>query len=94
MGTRNNRYFYVENSQAKRIDQMSEQKVVFKIISDGTTIGEIELRNDSNIHYREIKFWMDRVKALQLLKEKIKNSKTQYGRVVAHGKAISKFQEI
>jgi len=84
----------VENSQAKRITQMDEQKVIFKLLSNGTTIGEIELRNDSEIHYREIKFWMDREKTLKLLKEKIMGLKTRYDRAIVHGKAISKFQEL
>lgn len=84
----------VENSMAQRSGQVDEQKVIFKLISNGTTIGEIELRNDSNVHYKEIKFWMDREKTLRLLKEEMANTRVRYGKVIVHGRAISRFQEL
>lgn len=84
----------VENSKSKLIGQMDDQKVIFKLIHNSKTIGEIELRNDSDVHYKEMKFWMDREKTLNLLKENIKTSKIRYKRVVVHGQAISKFREV
>ncbi|OGV96981.1 hypothetical protein A2W24_02555 [Microgenomates group bacterium RBG_16_45_19] len=32
----------------------------FKLISSNLTLGEIEVRNDSFKHYRQLKFWVDR----------------------------------
>jgi hypothetical protein len=44
----------VENSKARQKGQIDDQKVVFKV--DKRTIGEIEMRNDSDVHYREVNF--------------------------------------
>jgi hypothetical protein len=61
-------FLIVENSRARNVGQMDDQKVVFKAQlgkSNGyycehswISVGEIEMRNDSAVHYREIKFWM------------------------------------
>ncbi len=56
------------------------------------TIGEIEMRNDSEIHYREVKFWMDREKTLNLLKDKIKSAKKKSERILTYGKATNSFK--
>lgn len=48
---------------------MDNQKVIFKY--NKRTIGEIEMRNDSEIHYRQINFWMLKEGTLNLLKEHI-----------------------
>jgi len=80
------------NSKAKRRGQMDDQKVVFKLADNHVTIGEIEMRNDSDVHYREVKFWLDRKKALDLLKNKIRSEQVKSERVIAHGKAIRKFR--
>lgn len=48
----------VENSKARVEGQVDNQKVVFKL--EGKTIGEIEMRNESDIHYREVKFWLSK----------------------------------
>lgn len=82
----------VFNSKALQTGQYDGQKVTFKLMSDDFTIGEIEMRNDSDIHYREVKFWMDKVKTLDLLKTKIKKEKLKYHKVIAHGKAVDKFK--
>lgn len=82
----------VANSKAVRKDQMDDQKVIFKLSDKDITIGEIEMRNDSEIHYREVKFWMDREKTLNLLKDKIKPAKRKSERVVARGKAALRFK--
>lgn len=82
----------LKNSKANQIGQLNNQKVIFKLISSHNTIGEIEMRNDSKIHYRQIKFWMDRKKTLQLLKEKIKPSKKKSDKIITYGKSIKKFK--
>ncbi len=56
------------------------------------TIGEIEMRNDSEVHYREVKFWMDREKTLNLLKDKIKSAKKKSDRILTYGKATNRFK--
>lgn len=79
------------NSKAGQAGQMDDQKVVFKLTEDNTTIGEIEMRNDSEVHYKQIKFWMDREKTLQLLKDKISSQKSRSANLITYGKATSKF---
>ena len=80
------------NSKASQTGQMNDQKVVFKLINADVTIGEIEMRNDSQVHYREIKFWMEREKTLRLLKTKIKPIKQKFVRIIAYGQAVKKFK--
>ncbi|MCX5783906.1 MAG: hypothetical protein NTW04_05665 [Elusimicrobia bacterium] len=82
----------VANSKAAQTGQLDDQKVIFKLAGKNTTIGEIEMRNDSDIHYREIKFWLDKNKTLSLLKDKIKAAKNKSERVVAYGKAVNRFK--
>uniref|UniRef100_A0A7V5XFS7 Uncharacterized protein n=1 Tax=Thermodesulfobacterium geofontis TaxID=1295609 RepID=A0A7V5XFS7_9BACT len=59
----------VVNSKKRQREQFDDQKVVFKYL--GKTIGEIEMRNDSDVHYREVKFWLSKGKTLELLTSKI-----------------------
>jgi len=80
--------FTVENSKAKAKNQLDDQKVIFKI--DGKTYGEIEMRNDSDIHYREVKFWLDRNLILNLLIDKIKPNRKLNERIILYGRAINK----
>lgn len=57
--------FSVENSRARTPDQMSEQKVLFKYKKHN--VGELEMRNDSKTHYREVRFNMLKDKFILLL---------------------------
>lgn len=82
----------VANSKAAQDGQMDNQKVIFKLSDRDITIGEIEMRNDSTVHYRQIKFWMDREKTLQLLKEKIDSRKEKTPNLITYGKATSRFK--
>lgn len=82
----------VANSKAIQSDQMDDQKIIFKLFDKNITIGEIEMRNDSEVHYRQVKFWMDREKTLALLKDKIKPVKEKSKRIITYGKAITKFK--
>lgn len=83
--------YEVENSKARGENQIDSQKVVFKV--DGKTHGEIEMRNDSNIHYREIKFWLDKNLTFNLLKTQIKKVKSLTERIFLYGKAIKKLSK-
>ncbi len=80
----------VENSKARSKNQLDNQKMVLKI--QGKTYGEIEMRNDSEIHYREIKFWLDRNLITSLLKEKIKPFSYFNNKIILYGKAIRKLK--
>ena len=83
--------YEVENSKARGKGQIDDQKVVFKV--SGKTHGEIEMRNDSEIHYREVKFWLDRNLTLNLLKSEIKKVKALTERIFLYGKAVNKLSK-
>jgi len=78
--------FEVENSKARTKNQMDDQKVVFKV--QGKTCGEIEMRNDSERHYRQIKFWLAKNMTFDLLKAKIAKTEKYNDRIIVYGKAI------
>lgn len=84
----------VTNSKAIQADQMDDQKVIFKLSDRDITIGEIEMRNDSDVHYRQVKFWMDRAITLELLKEKISPSRKKTENIITYGKAATRFKMI
>ncbi len=86
----------VENSKARLKHQFDAQKVVFK---NGKSLGEIEIRNDSEQHYREVKFWMNAKGMLNLLIQNIPNSdmpksinQVKNTRIVRYGKAVKRFK--
>lgn len=63
----------VENSQARSANQVPEQKVIFKY--EGTNLAELEMRNDSEIHYRQIRFNMMKSRMMRLLFDKLPMTK-------------------
>jgi len=79
----------VANSQARQEGQFPEQKVILKF--NGTNLGEIEMRNDSPTHYREIRFNMVKPKAMYLLYSKITTQKNYNEGVILYGEAIKHF---
>ena len=80
------------NSQAHGAHQTPEQKVVFKFGKpEPKTLGEIEMRNDSKAHYKEVKFWMHKEQTLLLLVSNITPCKKHpCGKIILHGSAIEK----
>jgi len=77
-----------------------EQKVIFKIKNTKKqtlsrfpyiTIGEIEVRNDSTMHYREIKFWMSKKKTFTLLISNSQNFREVKNNLFVYGKALRTF---
>lgn len=85
----------VENSKG-------EQKVIFKIKNlnlktlkrfPRVTIGEIEMRNESEVHFREIKFWMSKIRTFELLKNNVLPAKEIKSRLSVYGKAIKTFRK-
>lgn len=88
--------FSVENSRALNLNQTNAQKVLFK---SPINIGEIETRNDSKVHYKEIKFRLNAKKTLEILTNNITNKdipKTINGvfneRIYRYEQAIKKFK--
>ncbi len=81
--------FVTENSQARNANQTSNQKVVFNV--NNRTYGEIEMRNDSDVHYREVKFWLNKKLIVELLFNSITKIKKYSDAVLVYGKAIKKF---
>jgi hypothetical protein len=79
----------VTNSRALQEGQYPEQKVVFKYNS--TNLAELEMRNDSEIHYREIRFNMNKPKAMRLLFDQITQIKNFNDEVILYGEAIKHF---
>jgi hypothetical protein len=49
----------VVNSRARATHHYDDQKVVFAVMGSAA-VGEIEMRNDSEAHYREVKFWLSK----------------------------------
>lgn len=84
--------YEVENSKAKTKNQIDYQKVLFKV--DGKTHGEIEMRNDSEVHYREVKFWLSKKLTLNLLKSKIKDERIINDRIILHAEAVKKLSKV
>jgi len=81
--------FEVANSQSRQAGQFPEQKVILKY--EGVNLGEIEMRNDSPVHYREIRFNMYKPKAMKLLFDEITLKKDFNDKVVMYGNAIRHF---
>ncbi|MBS1513924.1 MAG: hypothetical protein JSS63_02760 [Bacteroidetes bacterium] len=79
----------VENSQARTASQVPEQKVIFKY--NGTNLAELEMRNDSPIHYRQIRFNMLKPRMMDLLFNTIPLTKKFSNRVFVYGNASKKF---
>jgi len=77
------------NSKAITVGQLPEQKVLFRY--KGKNLGELEMRNDSEVHYREVRFNMLKPKIMGLLFEKITVVKKLDDKVLIYGKAAKRF---
>ncbi|HOV22409.1 MAG TPA: hypothetical protein PLW95_07030 [bacterium] len=84
--------FEVENSKSRGEGQFDAQKVIFKV--QDRTFGEIEMRNDSEVHYREIKFWMDKKLIFNLLQSQIKQKGNFNDRIILYGSSIRKLLKL
>ena len=83
--------FEVINSKARNPSEMDDQKVLF--CYEGQNVGELEMRNDSSVHYQEVRFNMRIQPAIKLLLEHIPEVKRLEGSdiVAIHGKATRRF---
>ncbi len=79
----------VDNSRIRAPGQMDAQKVVFKF--NGINLGELEMRNESSIHYREIRFNMIKPVIMGLLFTKIPMIKKYNDKVLVYGNASKSF---
>jgi hypothetical protein len=77
--------FEVCNSRAISIDQTPEQKVLFRY--NGINVGELEMRNESAVHYREVRFNMVKPKVMNLLFSKIRKVNEYTPMVYVYGNA-------
>lgn len=77
------------NSRAISAGQTPEQKVLFRY--KGKNLGELEMRNDSPVHYREIRFNMVKPKVMEFLFKEIPLTKKYSNRVLLYGEAYKKF---
>lgn len=79
----------VVNSRAITKTQTPEQKVLFKY--NGRNLAELEMRNDSPIHYRQIRFNMLKPRMMALLFDKIELTQKYSDKVYVYGEASKKF---
>ena len=79
----------VSNSKAIAKNQVPEQKVIFKY--EGRNLAELEMRNDSKIHYRQIRFNMLKPRMLNLLFDNIPKTNDFNERILVYGNASKKF---
>jgi len=77
------------NSKAISVGQVPEQKVLLRY--KGKSLGEVEMRNDSPVHYREIRFNMIKPRAMELLFSKIPLSLEYNKSVLVYRNASKKF---
>lgn len=77
------------NSRAIAKDQTPEQKVLFRY--KGKNLGELEMRNDSPIHYREIRFNMIKPAVMRFLFEEIPQTQKYNKQVLVYGSANKRF---
>jgi len=77
------------NSKALLPGQMPEQKVLLRY--KGKNLGELEMRNDSEIHYRELRFNMIKPKVMELLFEKLPQTGKVSDKVLVYGNARKRF---
>ena len=77
------------NSRALTTGQTPEQKVLFRY--KGLNLGELEMRSDSVIHYRQIRFNMIKPKVMALLFEMLPLTSKFNDKVWVYGNASKRF---
>jgi hypothetical protein len=77
------------NSRAISAGQIPEQKVLFRY--EGKNLGELEMRNDSPIHYQEVRFNMLKPRVMEVLFKKIPMTRKYNDVVLVYGKASKHF---
>lgn len=81
--------FEVVNSTARRDGEFDAQKVLFR--RDARNVGELEMRNDSEQHYGEVRFNMNRDACLELLDAAGFGNSEWSAEIRLYGRAIKTF---
>lgn len=81
--------FEVVNSTKKAEGQFSDQKVLFR--HKGLNVGELEMRNESSRHYQEVRFNMNKPKAMEKLYKFVPDKQEFNSEIPVYGDAIGKF---
>lgn len=90
--------FEVVNSTARNAAEFDDQKVLFRY--EGRNVGELEMRNDSEGHYGEVRFNMNKEPCIALLNaadlqsqdySRKGDSRENSQNVVLYGQAMTKF---
>lgn len=76
----------IENSRARGRGQMDAQKVIFRYRN--RNVGEIEIRTDSNIHYRQAKWRFNSPAILSLLQSNLGGTLVEDRQTSVYGSAI------
>lgn len=82
----------LQNSKARQAGQMDAQKVTFRSALLKHNIGEIEVRTDSDIHYREMKFRVHAESVMQILTSEVSESSAPHPQLTTYGRAASLFR--
>ena len=82
----------LQNSKARRAGQMDAQKVTFRSAFLQRDIGEIEVRTDSDTHYREMKFRLNSELVIQILTKLISESSELNPQLTTYGRAVRLFR--
>lgn len=82
----------LQNSKARRAGEMDAQKVTFRSDILGRNIGEIEVRTDSDVHYREMKFRVHAESVMQILTSEISESSQLHSQLTTYGRAVKSFR--
>ena len=75
----------VQNSRARRRGQMDAQKVIFRYRN--RNVGEIEIRTDSKVHYRQAKWRFNALSILGLLRSNLESTLVEDSQVSVYGSA-------
>ncbi len=90
--------FNVENSKARKAGETDDLKVLLKFPVYPSTrfvnIGEIEMRNDSDQHYQEVKFRINAENFLKILQKEVSGGFEERGKIIVYGKARKTFKKI
>ena len=79
----------VKNSKARNKNQYDDQKVIFWC---GRNVGELELRTDSELHYRQLKCRFNAKLVLAILQANLGAGKQLGDQLTAYGRAIRGFK--
>ena len=81
--------FVVKNSKARKKGDFDDQKVIFTVADKN--IGELEMRNDSEKHYGEVRFNINKVPCVDMLFGAELEIREFSDEVVLYGEACKKF---